>query len=415
MTTAARAARSEQTAQTPPPRRRLCDAEQPTILPRDPNLDLAIRPQYRATLGAILAKTHGNNRHLVWACNRTLMRWTGLSKSALDRHLRVLLDAKRIERYVGRDAVDRWFLETAAQHGPKHAIRPAWMPEDCDRLIVIVAWMPAVVCPKAYGPLALEVDRADNLSASPENGVPLPPGNGVPSAPEMGCPIEKGIPLEGETLMKSSSTTIDAPEIPATIDDGMLMTQGGEELLPEDLRADLRLPQGHPARRAAEGLLRSILRRSSGNQPNPSRSTTFVESPSAGHERSVLAFPASQVDHRTPEPADAPGGRISRPTAERIADAVRVMKVGDHDQAERILSGLISALDATGDSDLVAIYSEAIHMAADGQLVDAVTDAIRQAPNGQNPRGLLKSKFRSLLAAKNPPPGPLTKVPRRRA
>jgi len=408
MPSAARAARSEQTAQTPPLRRKPCDPEQSTILPRDPSQDLAIKGQLRATLGAMLARTHGRNRHLVWARNGKLQKWTALKRSTLDDHLRKLEAAGRIRWLKTRAEVDQFFLESA-RFGPRYAQRPSAMPPDYERLIVLLAWLPPVLYPDAYGPLGLKVPPQDAPPGDTGHlGAPSP-GNRAQPTQDFGRPIEKENSPEGETQMKPSSPTPESEA--ATETTTICLSAPGEEETPEWVAEGLGMSEGHPARARAERYLRCVAARAGGNQPNPSRPTSFVESPAAGHggkswlPRVAPATPSAGGS--SPGGVGSSEGRIGR---EALAEARAIVE-----QVHRTQSGAWQAGErlarVMGDPkpDTEATYAKGLAAMLAGQVaVEAVLadlDAIDASARRIPPAHMLSERMAGYRRMEKPAAG----------
>lgn len=414
MTSAARAVQSEQTAQTPPPRRKACDPEQPTIIPRDPDRDLALKDREQKILKAILSiasddpRLPGRRRWCCWARNETILAQLatmGQAKghSYLDRGLGKLrglrLESKTMTEF------RQWLIEEAPRRGMP-CEPPPQMRKRKGRVLIILAELPPVVS-EVYGPLEIPPpdDAPEHLEVRCDQ-----PQSEVRGHLKVRCANRGEIPMESsEYGENSSSTCVCDPEAGTTTDDE-LVVRDGEELLAAGLRPWLRMPDGTFQRRMAESALRQAVAARDGTAPRAVRISTFVESVAAGRERDLTGTVSPTPRDGTSPGDDAPAGRIGRLTADRLAKAVRDLKRGEHGQAERIVGGLLSALGAEDDADLSALLREAIGMVAEGQYADAVAQAIREAPNGRSPRGLLISKLRPICAAKNPSPERLAKV-----
>ena len=379
MPNAARAAWSEQTTQAPPPRRRKCEPCEATHLPRDPNIDLALKRHLRSTLGILLAHTSFRNRHLVWASNERIREWTGLSKSSLDEHLFALQKAGRILWLKSREEVDAWFMTVSPTFGARFAQRPACIPHNCRRLIVLLAWLPSPTRPGAYGPLSLTPKPEDAASDHPENRVETTTTDRVETTRFSGCPIEKEESDEGETQLKSSSPTPGPTLARETTTDGPA-TPGEGEMQPW-VAEGLRMHEAHPMRRLAENHLRLIRARAEGNQPNPSRPTSFVESPAAGHERD-------------PEPQpEGPQGRQGDRGRSQVEAIVRAVAGG----ATTPQDGGMAIAEAVGDIQEATIdtYRAGMAALADGrvsleEMLGVIADEFR--PSIDHPNWRL-SKF----------------------
>lgn len=413
MPTAARAAQSEQTAQTPRPRRKVRDNDQPTAIPRNPSIDLALASPLRVTLAILLSKTSDFNRHLVWASNKTIAGWIGKSEPTVERHLADLEAAGRIERYDGEREVMDWFMIKAARFGPRFSQPPAALARQIrKRLIVIVAWQPPVVRPDAYGPLGLETGPSDSPSQTIKNDGLEPPTIEGCEPSEMRVAIVKTITAEPADPSKSSSTTTNrGPEAGTPTDDEGLGT-----LDPDPIRAGLLADiKADPRNRFFLAALRAYDNR---QEATATRPTSFRENVAAGRERTpvvpALALASVSTDDPSAEGNDASAGRLGVQESASIAAAVRALPTGDLDQAERLSRRLIEAVGATHDPELVRTYGNTLQLAASGLVSpEAVADVIRQVakPTISNPRGFLRVEFAKLRAGKNPPPGLLAKVP----
>jgi len=409
MPNAARAARSEQTAQTPRPRRVACDPDRPIAIPRDPDRDLALKDDEQKVLKALLSlafedrRMPGLRRWCCWAHNDTILdavNQMGQAKghSYFDRALKRL---KAKGRVLSQNMTEfrRWLIEQAPRHGMSCDLPPP-LRQRRGRMLIIVGELPPVVS-EAYGPL--EIPPPDSPAEHPDLRSSTPQSE-EPDLLNLRSANRGEIPMDlPDYGSNSSSTCVCEPPTRTTDDDGMDPARETDPYRAQ-LLADI---AAHPGNKFLRMALRSY---DNPRAEEPRRPTTFVENPAAGRERSVVALSATTTDPRTPGDDDAPGGRIGRQTADRLAAQVRALRPGDDDQVDRIAAGLISAMDADHDDELVALYTGSIRLAASGGLADAVADAIRQAPNGANPRGLLKSLLRKISAAKNPPPGLLAKV-----
>lgn len=415
MPTAARAARSEQTAQAPPPRRVACDPDRPVAITRDPDRDIALEDDEQKVLKAILSLAYddprmpGHRRWCCWAFNDTILgvvNTMGETKghSYFDRAFKRLKEKGRL---ISKNMTDfrRWLIEQAPRHGMS-CDPPHLLMKGRGRVIIIVAELPPVVS-EAYGPLEIPPPADDPEHLDMRSS---PPQSEEPELLTLRSSNRGTIPMDlPEYGTNSSSTCVCEPE--GADDDEMMGSRDGEDLLSEQLREWLRRPEGDWQRRMAESALRMARDARDGRRQDAPRPTTWVESVAAGRERDPLPSAKPSAGDGASLAGDSPAGRIGRQTADRLAAAVRDLKPGDHDGAERVASGLISALDAEHDDDLVSLVRETIGPAAGGGMADAVAEAIREVPNGHNPRGLLISKLRKLRAGKNPPPGQLAKVP----
>lgn len=262
------------------------------------------------------------------------------------------------------------------------------MPPDYDRLIVLLAWLPPVLYPDAYGPIGLKTPPPAVPPGGPGNLGAPPPENRAQPSQDFGRPIEKENSPEGETQMKSSSPTPESGPCPESTTTDCLPALGEET--PEWVAEGLRMGEGHPARARADRFLRAVRARAGGNQPNPSRPTNFVESPAAGHGGKpwlprVAPVTASASD-RTPGTTGPSAGRIGREAlaeARAIVEEVHRARQGAWQAGERL-----AQLMGDPKPDTAATYAKGLAAMLAGQVaveavladLDAIDVSTRKIP-----------------------------------
>lgn len=402
MASAARAARSEQTAQAPGPRRVACDPDRPVAIPRDPDRDIALKDDEQKVLKAILSlafedrRTPGVRRWCCWASNDTILHAINLmgeekEHNYFDRAFRRLREKGRVLRK-NMTEFGRWLVEEAPRHGMS-CDRPPLLRKHRGRVIIIVAELPPVVS-EAYGPLKVPPPEEPSELLNVRSSIPQPE---EPELLNVRSSNRREIPMDlPEYGSNPSSTCVCEP--PTTIDDGV------DQVREEDpYRAELlsRI-EADPRNAFWRMALRSY---DAPPPPSPRRPTTFVENPAAGRERDPLPSTAAQTIPFPSGPEDAADGRIGRPLAGSLAD--EVLAVSDAAGAIDLADRLLAAMKADDDDDLGAVCRRAmlgVVASPPTSSRDAIADAIRQLANPlKSPRGFLRGRMDS--ARKKPAAG----------
>ena len=220
----------------------------------------------------------GSHAYIAWASVAELSATSKRSGSSVREHIGKLKQTRRIYDVRGIRNLRQWFLVHGAKFGLSfeklHQAVAGKLPAR-GRFFILASRLPPIQDGYQWDSL-----YPLNLKEADDEPVPECQDSGTLECQDSGtleCQDSGGsaatLPIRSEELPGRIVVETPACEPPEGDDDE------SDDSVPEYLRPDLSLPQGHPRRKLAERMLRNIRIRVDGGQPNPAAPLAISPAP----------------------------------------------------------------------------------------------------------------------------------------